>query len=104
MPIEIPENINIIRKYLFVHRMTVAELARGIGYSETTISTYIAGKTRLSKRIAKTISEYTDGQITAEEILAENPPLKKKPISKNDLADKEGEWYEYLQKKTLLGC
>lgn len=91
MPIKIPENINILKRFLFVADLSAAEFAKRIGYADVTIRNYLLGNTRISKRTAKAISDYTHGELTVDELLSYNPPIEKTRIIKNNLEDKGGE-------------
>lgn len=78
---QIGEYMNL-REYLFRERLTKKAFAKKINYSPVTLSLYVSGKIRLSKRLADIIEKASDGKVTAEEILKDNPSERyKKSIS-----------------------
>lgn len=58
-----------LRTYLFKHQIQQKDLAAAIGCHRTTIWAIIAGKQWPNKIVARRIEEFTDGKVTAAELL-----------------------------------
>jgi DNA-binding transcriptional regulator YdaS (Cro superfamily) len=66
-----------LRDYLHFQRITTAEFARRINYYHGTLNEYMRGRVRVSKRLAEVIEKATNGEVTAKEVLEQNPELSK---------------------------
>lgn len=71
-----------LRDYLHEKRfsdekMTLKKFSESLELSPTHISGYIHGRNRLSKKIARAIERVTNGEVTAKQILKDNPDTKK---------------------------
>jgi len=66
--------IPALKKYLFFKGIKVKDFAKKIGYKYQGISTYMTGKTRISVHLAKAISQGTEGELSIDQILADNAP------------------------------
>lgn len=70
-----------LRDYLHIERftenkMTLKKFAESIDLSTGHLSAYIHGRLRLSKKAARAIERITDGDVTAKEVMKDNPPKK----------------------------
>ena len=73
-----------LRDYLHLKRfsdekLTLKKFAESIDMSVTHVSGYIHGRIRMSKKVARNIEKITGGEVTAKQILKDNPE-KKTPI------------------------
>ncbi len=78
MNLQILENINKLKLYLFIKDKKPTHFAKEIGFSAATITNYLAGRGRLGKHAALIIELKTDGDLTQEDILKFNPATWKK--------------------------
>lgn len=62
------ENMNL-REYLFVHRLSVKEFSKTLGYSRTHLSAIVNGKFKPSKKLAQYIEKMTNSEVKVEELL-----------------------------------
>lgn len=58
-----------LRQYLFTYNITHKDFSKKVDCTSTHISNYLSGRHRLSKWLAKSISEETKGKCTIEELL-----------------------------------
>ena len=65
------------RDYLYFEKITLKSFAESIELSPAHLSGYSRGKLRVSKKVARAIERATNGKVTAEEIMKNNPPKKK---------------------------
>lgn len=72
-----------LREYLFRNRVTLTDFANKIEYDRAYLSLVSNGLQRPSERLAKTISDATEGQVTVEELLSIVP----KKTSKKERTD-----------------
>ena len=73
-----------LKEYLWEYRVTINHFSKLVDYDRCTISGYINGKHRISKRLAKLIEKVTDGCVTQEEALKSNPEKNKIRVSVKD--------------------
>lgn len=73
-----------LKVYLLLNKMTVADLARDMGYSRGHMSAVINGTLVASERMARQIEAYTNGYVKAKTIRNKkakaslvDPPLQK---------------------------
>lgn len=66
-----------LREWLFKNRITGSEFAKRLDFSRGHLYNYMAGRYRISKKLAKYIEEETNGEVTAKEALKYNPKEKK---------------------------
>jgi excinuclease UvrABC nuclease subunit len=67
-----------LKEFLKSKELTVGEFAKNIGYTRETIQNYLKGHSRLSRRAAFFIEKYTEGIVSSETVLNDNPVKKKK--------------------------
>jgi len=72
-----------LRDYLHFEKMTQKKFAESIDINPLHIGAYIHGRVRLGKKTARAIERVTQGKVTAEEILKDNP--EKNKIYKKDV-------------------
>jgi DNA-binding transcriptional regulator YdaS (Cro superfamily) len=70
-----------LRDYLHFRRKTIKDFALSIDMTPGHIYGYIRGRLRVSKKVAKNIEKATQGEVTAVEIMKDNP-IKKKVYKK----------------------
>lgn len=58
-----------LREYLFKKRIKVSEFSRTINYDRSYINDIVNGKKFAGKKLAKAISDATDGEVTVEELM-----------------------------------
>jgi len=58
-----------LREYLFKKRITPTEFARAINYHPSYIQAIERGQKRAGMKLAKIISEATNGEVTVKEVL-----------------------------------
>lgn len=63
-------------------KLTIKKFAESIELSPMHITNYLHKRTPVSKKVARAIERITEGKVTADEVMKENPP-KKSPIPKN---------------------
>lgn len=59
----------MLRVYLAIHRISVSDFAKKINYTRNAVSYVLNERRRASKKMAKTIEEVTNGEVTAKELL-----------------------------------
>lgn len=64
-----------LRDYFYFNDIMIKDFCQKIGYRETTISAYLASRLKISKRLAKVISDATNGEVTVEDLMNENEIL-----------------------------
>jgi DNA-binding transcriptional regulator YdaS (Cro superfamily) len=72
-----------LREYLYKkkyspERMSLKTFAESIELSATHISSYISGRNRMSRKVAKAIERVTNGEVTAQDVMNDNPVKTKK--------------------------
>lgn len=60
-----------LRDYLYHNRITVTNMAAELGYTRTHLSTIVNGKSKPSPRLARDIEKFTNGIVTAKQLLKE---------------------------------
>lgn len=58
-------------------RLTLKKFAKAIDFSPSHITNYLVGRTPVSRKVARAIERVTNGEVTAAEIMKDNPPKKK---------------------------
>ena len=58
-----------LREYLFFKRITVKEFSQIMDYSRTHISAVVNKKANASKKLARRIEKFTDGEIKSESLM-----------------------------------
>lgn len=70
-----------LRDYLHQKRyseekLSIKKFAESMELSPSHITNYLHGRTIVSKKVARAIERRTHGEVTAEEVLRDNPPKK----------------------------
>ena len=65
-----------LRDYLHFERITIRKFADSLELSASHVTNYLHGRNRVSKKFARAIQRITNGKVTAEEIMKDNPPKK----------------------------
>lgn len=60
-----------LKEYLYKHRWTITDFAKLVEFRREFISQLVNGKIKTSKRSAKLIASFTNGEVSPEEILSE---------------------------------
>lgn len=60
-----------LREYLFRKKLSIKEFSELVDCSRTYISSIVHNKTTPSKRLAKSIEQATNGEVSAESLLEE---------------------------------
>jgi DNA-binding transcriptional regulator YdaS (Cro superfamily) len=61
-----------LRDFLHIYKQKQSDFAKAIGYSVPAIQNYINHVTKCSEKLAKAVELYTQGEITAEEMINYN--------------------------------
>ena len=61
-----------LKLYLTKNNLTVTEFAELINYSRTHLSAVINGTQNASPKLAKLVQKYTNGEVTAQEVMGES--------------------------------
>ena len=61
-----------LRDFLHIYKVKQSDFAKAIGYSTPAIQNYINHVTKCSEKLAKAVELYTQGEITAEEMMDYN--------------------------------
>jgi DNA-binding transcriptional regulator YdaS (Cro superfamily) len=62
-----------LRVYLVENQISIKKFAEMIKYNHNHISQMMRGKRKPSLRLAETISKATNGEVTVDEIMKDNP-------------------------------
>lgn len=65
-----------LRDYLHFERIKIKKFADSLELSSSHITNYLHGRNRMSRKVARAIERVTEGKVTAEQIMKDNP-LKK---------------------------
>lgn len=57
-------------------RLSIKKFAESMELSASHITNYLHGRTIVSKKVARAIERRTQGEVTAQEVLNDNPPKK----------------------------
>lgn len=68
LPLSQEKNMDL-REYLFRKRLSVTDFAKELGYQRVHISQIVNGKRKAGRHLAKTIEQFTHGEVTAHELL-----------------------------------
>jgi transcriptional regulator with XRE-family HTH domain len=63
----IGENMNL-KEYLYLKKVTIKDLSELLDYSRPHLSGVVNGKLKPSRKLARAIQKYTNGEVTMEEI------------------------------------
>jgi DNA-binding transcriptional regulator YdaS (Cro superfamily) len=66
-----------LRDYLHFERISLTKFSRSLELTMTHLSGYLNGRIRVSKKVARAIERITEGKVTAEQVMKDNPPKKK---------------------------
>lgn len=58
-----------LRDYLHIYKVKQADFAKAIGYSVPAIHKYLQHSAKCSEKLAKAVELYTQGEISAEEMI-----------------------------------
>lgn len=67
----------ILRDYLYFKKQTIKSFAESLELSPQHLSGYMCGKLRVSKKVARAIEKKTHSEVSAEEVMKNNPKKKK---------------------------
>lgn len=62
-----------LRDYLHFQRIKKKDFAKILDVSVALIGGYVNGKIRVSKKVAKAIEKATGGEVSAKEVIRDNP-------------------------------
>lgn len=65
-----------LRDYLHFKKIKVTDFAESLELSRSHVMNYLHGRTRVSRKFARAIERKTNGEVTIEEVLKENPTKK----------------------------
>ena len=65
-----------LRTYLFINKIKIAKLARDLSYSYSHIYWIVNSQKPASRRLAELLSDYTNGDVSLDEIYQKYPPKK----------------------------
>jgi plasmid maintenance system antidote protein VapI len=67
-----------LRDYLHFERMTQAEFAKKIHYTEQYISAHVNRRINVTKKFAQAVVTATNGKVTMDEVMSQNMPKQEK--------------------------
>lgn len=65
-----------LRDYLHFERIKIKKFADSLDLTSSHIRNYLSGRNRLSIKVARAIEKITEGKVTANRIMKDNPPKK----------------------------
>lgn len=71
-----------LRQWLFDNEVSQTQLCNALEISRCHLSSYIRKRFRISKKLARNIERYTNGEVTFDELMKHNPEKSTKPKRK----------------------
>jgi hypothetical protein len=75
-----------LRDWLYFQGISARSFAKMIDFAPGTVSSYMNGHVRVSKKFARTVERVTEGKVTVKDILRDNPERSYNNIQKNSVS------------------